>query len=147
VVSTAGRNSAPSVFSIQPAAPGLFVLSQNRAAVQNQDGSINDANHPAPQGSIAAAYLTGEGSVNPPVDTGVGAPFSPLAHASLPVTAVLGGSKADVRFAGLSPASVGLFQVNFRVPQLPSGTYLLTITVNGSASNSAQVVVGGGTSP
>jgi uncharacterized protein (TIGR03437 family) len=147
VVSTAGRNSAPSVLSIQPAAPGLFVLPQNRAAVRNRDGSINDANHPAPQGSIAAAYLTGEGSVNPPVDSGVGAPFHPLARASLPVTAMLGGSKADVLFAGLSPASVGLFQVNFRVPQLPSGTYLLTITVNGSASNSAQVAVGGGTSP
>ncbi|HYM06898.1 MAG TPA: hypothetical protein VEU11_10090, partial [Terriglobales bacterium] len=143
VVSTAGRSSSPSVMSIQPAAPGLFVLSQNRAAVQNQDGSINDAKHPAPQGSIVAAYLTGLGPVNPSGQTGEAAPSRPLTHVTLPVTVLLGGKQADVLFAGLSPGYVGLFQVNFRVPQLAVGSYALTVTVNGSASNSAQVAVGG----
>jgi uncharacterized protein (TIGR03437 family) len=145
VVSTAGHNSAPSVFSVQSAAPGLFVLSENHAAVQNQDGQINDVTHPAPQGTIVTAFLTGEGPVTPPGETGEAAPSSPIARATLPVAATLGRKQAEVLFAGLSPGFVGLFQVSIRIPQLTSGSYLLTITVNGSASNSAQVTVGGGT--
>jgi uncharacterized protein (TIGR03437 family) len=147
VVATAGRNSAASVLSVQSAAPGLFVLLQNHAAVQNPDGSFNDARHPASQGTIVAAYLTGEGPVIPPGETGVAAPFSPLAQTTLPVMVMLGGKQAEVSFAGLSPGWVGLYQVNFRVPQLPPGSYALTVAVNGSVSNAAQVTVGTGTSP
>jgi uncharacterized protein (TIGR03437 family) len=47
----------------------------NRAIVQNQDLSLNSADNPAVRGSVIAAYLTGQGAVNPAVRSGQAAPF------------------------------------------------------------------------
>ena len=80
-------------------------------------------------------YLTGQGAVEPPVATAAPAPTSPLARATYPVTATVGGQPADVIFAGLSPGSVGLFQVNLRLPLLDPGSYPVAIAVNGITSN------------
>ncbi len=106
-------------FQIAPAAPGIFASGPNQASA----------------GSLIAVYLTGQGAVEPPVATAAPAPTSPLARATYPVTATVGGQPADITFAGLSPGSVGLFQVNLRLPLLGPGSYPVAIAVNGITSN------------
>ena len=113
----------------------------NQAAVQNADGTLNTPDNPAAAGSVITVYLTGQGAVEPPVATAAPAPSDPLARAAYPVTATIGGQPAAVTFAGLSPGSVGLFQVNLRLPLIGSGSYPLEVSVNGISSNTRLVTV------
>lgn len=140
-VSAGGSVIGTSSITIQATAPGLFLQPQGAAAVINQDGSINSQAQPAAAGSVIAAYVTGLGTVNPSVGTGLAAPVSPLSTAASTVTATLGGTPAPVRFAGLAPGFAGLYQVNVQVPQLPSGEYSLQISADGVTSNAATVSV------
>ena len=41
---------------------------------------------------------------------------------------------ANVLYAGLSPGSAGLYQVNIQLPSLPDGDYTFTVSI-GSASS------------
>lgn len=141
VVSIGGADLTSGTVSVIAAAPGLFLTAPGRAAVVNQDNTVNSADHPAAAGSIMSAYLTGQGAVQPPVATGAPAPFDPLAMAVAPVTAFVGGQQADVSFEGLSPGSVGLFQVNLRLPPGITGEQSLAISVGGVSSNAATISV------
>ena len=47
----------------------------------------------------------------------------------------VGGVQATVKYMGLTPGSVGLYQANFIVPQLAKGAYPVVITIAGQASN------------
>ena len=139
-VSIAGADVVTGTLSVQARAPGLFTVGPGRAAVRNQDGSVNSTSNPAAVGTIVSAYLTGQGAVQPAVQTGSVAPGKPFAQVDN-VTATVGGQPAEVKFAGLSPGSVGLFQVNLRVPNVAAGDEPLVITVAGNPSNSELMTV------
>jgi uncharacterized protein (TIGR03437 family) len=141
VVKSQGQPSAIAWIRVVPAAPGITVFGQNRAAIRNQDTSINLPSNPASTGSVISIYLTGIGPVNPAVASGQPAPELPLARASLTVTATIGGKDAHVEFAGLTPDSTGLAQVNVTVPSLPPGDYPVVVTVGNVASNRPLVSV------
>ena len=143
VIVSVGLNVLPSLaLTIQPSAPGLFMLGQNRALVQNQDGSTNGPDHPATPGSIVTAYLTGQGALDLPVPSGSAAPPDPLIGAALRVTAMIGGQSANITFAGMTPGLVGVFQVNLRIPVLAPGDYPLAVEVGSAISNAALITVG-----
>jgi hypothetical protein len=128
--------SAQPAFSFKPL---RLVYSPNaEAAVLNQDYSVNTPDNPASAGSYVAAYLTGLGPVQPAVATGVPAPLNVLSSTTNAVTATIGGIAAVV-FAGLAPGYAGLYQVNIQVPQLPSGRYLLQVSIGGIGSNTAYI--------
>jgi uncharacterized protein (TIGR03437 family) len=137
-VSTAGIQ-----FGVAPVAPGIFANGPDQGAVQNADGTPNTGDNPAAAGSLIAVYLTGQGSVEPTVATGAPAPFDPPARTPYQVTATIGGQPAALAFAGLSPGSVGVFQVNLSVPAMSPGSYPLQIVVNGLASNIRSIAIGG----
>lgn len=113
--------------TVAPAAPGIFAVGQN----------------PARAGSLISVYLTGQGAVAPAIATGASAPSSPLAQAVYPIVATIGGRAAEVIHSGLSPGSIGLFQATIRVPALRTGSYPLSIKVNGVPSNAVNVSVSG----
>jgi uncharacterized protein (TIGR03437 family) len=73
----------------------------------NQDGSINDADHPAAASSFIKLYATGEGQTIAGAERRTRA--VPLPLPVLPVTATIGGRTATVQYAGarqgLSPGS------------------------------------------
>lgn len=140
-VTANGSTSAPEPFTVAAAAPGILVYGQGRAVALNQDYSLNGSGKPALAGSVITVYMTGQGPVTVPVASGAVSPADPLALPSLPVTAAIGGQPADVVWAGLSPGSVGLFQVNLRIPHLASGDAPLIVTVGGAASNPALLAV------
>src|SRR5262249_52017734 len=99
VVTYQGQASPPSNVSVSAAATGLFLLTAGQVVAVNQDGSVNDANHPAPVGSFLTLYATGAGETNPAGQDGaIGAP--PLGLPRLPVTVNIGGQSTTVQFAG-----------------------------------------------
>jgi uncharacterized protein (TIGR03437 family) len=55
---------------------------------------------------------------------------------------MLGGSPAPVLFAGLTPGSVGLYQIDIQVPNVAvDGNLMLTVIQGGVVSNAAIVPV------
>jgi uncharacterized protein (TIGR03437 family) len=132
-IEVAGMPAVPIEFSIVPAAPGIFTDSGNQAWVRNADGSLNTPDNPASGTSSVSVYLTGLGAVAPQVADGQ--PTSTAIPAIYPVTARIGQSNTTVVFAGLSPGSPGLYQVDLRLPKIANGSFPLVVTVNGVVSN------------
>jgi len=93
-------------------------------SVLNQDGAPNSAAHPAAAGSIVTVYASGFGQTDPPgVDgqvNGAGAATPDVG----PVAVTFPNSTGAVQILYAGPAAgqvAGIFQVNFRVPDLPPG--------------------------
>ena len=124
------------------AAPGLFELGDNQAAVLNADYSINGSGNPAAAGSVILAYLTGSGPVSPSVKDGIPASNTVLSNMQANYSATIGGQTATVAFAGLAPGFIGLVQMNIVAPAgLAPGVYPLVITIDGQTTNSATIAI------
>ena len=128
------RLSAAITIDVQATAPGIFLIGENRGAIQNQDFSLHTAQNPAKAGQVLIVYMTGLGEKDTLVPSGEESPQA-LVRAVADVTATIGGMDAPVGFAGLTPGFVGLEQVNLTIPDLPPGEYPLVITAGGAASN------------
>jgi len=142
------------------ASPGIFTASQNgagQALVLNQDNTINSSSNPANQGSIIVLYGTGQGQVSPAVPDGNAAPVGTLSNTvavptsdqrtcltSQPSMCVAFGSGTlgDIKFSGLAPGYIGLWQINVAVPQGVTGSAVpVRIIINGTPSNTVTVAV------
>jgi uncharacterized protein (TIGR03437 family) len=121
-VTVDGQNSSPVRVGVLPSAP--YILE-----IINQDGTINSADHPAPQGSVVTFYVTGLGLTSPlSQDGSVSAPPLPVPVAS--ISAYINGNQVQPQFAGAADGLVaGITQINI---QVPVGTY---------SSNAASVSV------
>jgi uncharacterized protein (TIGR03437 family) len=145
-VSYNGALSNAASIKTVPVAPAFFLrdfAGDLEAAALNADGSINSAANPAKAGSLISIWGTGAGPTNPPSVTGAITPLSPLAFATLPVTAQVNNTNAQVQFIGAAPAlSSGVFQVNIIIPaNAPSGSDPVSISVGGVLSASLRIMV------
>jgi uncharacterized protein (TIGR03437 family) len=129
--------------TVGAAAPGIFQFDGNRAVATDAAGKLITADHPAPAGSVIVVYLTGIGSLTATPLDGAGAPLDPVAQATLPATATIGGVDAPIQFLGLTPYFVGLAQANLQVPQVSAGDYPMAISINGAVSAPAILSIGG----
>jgi len=139
-----GGRSAAAVFTVAGAAPGIFVYAgSDRAIAANQDGTINSADNPESRGRVVVCYVTGLGTVGPPVASGQAAPADVLSFATAAVSASIGGAPAQVMFAGLAPGFVGLGQINITVPNeaAPGTTVPVAIQVGGQTSKAATISI------
>ncbi|HMD50935.1 MAG TPA: hypothetical protein VKG79_17605 [Bryobacteraceae bacterium] len=131
-------SNAAAVYVPASATPGISAFGNNRAVVVNANGVTNDANAPAAVGDEVVVYFTGGGPVNAAGKLVTGSPdpsgLSPVSGANPTIT--VGGMSADIKYIGLTPGSIGLYQANFIVPQIAKGTYPVVITIAGTASNS-----------
>jgi uncharacterized protein (TIGR03437 family) len=119
--------------------PGIFLLDAAKDGFLHGDYSVVNAARPAQPGEEVVAYLTGMGAVTSTPASGSPGPGNTI---STPVVTVGGNLSAEVKFSGLVAQYVGLYQVNFVVPPAtPSGTQSVTISVNGVASNAANLPV------
>ncbi len=88
------------------------------------DYSLITPSHPALGGEFVIAYATGLGAVYPPVPTGYPAPSVPLSTLSYldreERAVLLNGQATEVLYAGLTPGLVGVYQINFRIPETVS---------------------------
>lgn len=122
---------------------GIFGDGTGHSVAQNIDQSVNSAAHPAASGTDLVVYATGLGVTDTKLADGTLSPGSPAAKFAGTATATIGDVNAPVDFAGMTPGSVGLAQVNIRTPALPTGNYPLQISLNGFQSASALVSVKG----
>ncbi len=135
-------SNAAAVVIPATATPGLSVYSNNRAVVVNADGNINSASAGANVGDEVVAYFTGGGPVQAAGKLVTGSPApNGLAPVTENTTVTVGTATATVKYIGLTPQSIGLYQVNFIVPQLAKGSYQLVVTIGGVASNGPLMTV------
>jgi uncharacterized protein (TIGR03437 family) len=100
---------------------------------------------PAKVGDAVTFYALGFGQTNPPVTAGVGAPGSePLARVG-PAKVIFGqsGTGTDPFYAGLTPSSVGLYQINVIVPAFaPTGDRVpVYVATGGVFSNIVNIAI------
>lgn len=113
-VSYNGSASLAQYIQIAASVPSLY------AGVLNSNGSVNSADNPASRGDIVTMFATGHGITSPPSLTGKAAaePYpQPLGR----VQVFIGAQDAQVLFAGSAPGTVGILQVNVRLPAASAG--------------------------
>ncbi len=121
---------------ISPTAPGIF----------SYNGLLNP-DSTAKTGTAAYLFVTGDGDLAPCQSTATcaaviatgaspayGTPLSSLPTPNATLTVTVGGVNAPVLFAGITPGSVGITQVNFQLPAGMTGMQPVVVTVNGVAS-------------
>jgi len=105
--------------------------------------TVADANAPAAAGDFLEIYCTGLGPVTPPVQAGMPAPVPPATIPNNAVRVTIGGVEAKVVFAGLTPGTSGIYQVNIQMPAgvAPGNSVPLIVSVGGQASPPGTIAV------
>jgi uncharacterized protein (TIGR03437 family) len=141
------RLSAPVPVAIAPAEPGIFTINQSGSGlghiyvVDAAGQHLADSSHPAKAGDYLQIYAGGLGAVDPPVDAGAAAPSTPLSQVT-GAALTIGGQPAAIKFAGLTPGSAGLYQVNAIVPDgVPNGEVQVILSVSGISAPPVTMVV------
>jgi uncharacterized protein (TIGR03437 family) len=105
-VETSGVLTPSVSIAVAAAAPEIFVAGPARLLVFDQDGSVNTAANSAEAGSIVTIFLTGS-------LTGQGTLVAPAAS--------IDNLPAQIAYAGPAPGTVGVAQMNLKVPALQPG--------------------------
>ena len=138
IASANGALTSPITIQLAPVTPGFAVNPDGSLTAQHGDGSSVTSASPAQPGEEVVTYLLGLGNLTSPIADGAGAPLNPLAVAAVTPVVTLNGTPATVAFAGLTPGLVGLYQVNFQVPQgTPNGNVMVALTQGAFTSNTA----------
>jgi uncharacterized protein (TIGR03437 family) len=110
--------------------PGIF------AVTHASDFSLVTPQNPAQPGEYLAVFCTSLGPTSPSVPAGQANPLAPAPLPS-PVTVNLQGAEVPTpasSYAGLAPGTVGLYQVNFQLPEGTTGTVGLEIILQGQGN-------------
>ncbi len=144
LVNVNGLYSNPLTITTAAVGPGLAGFPDGTVIAQDLGYKLITAAHPAHAGDVIILYATGMGPTNPAVATGAVAPSPPMPLAQVTVASqvTVGGANAKVVFAGLSPGSVGLYQIDVVIPAgAGTGNLPLVVTQGGVASNTVTVPV------
>jgi adhesin/invasin len=134
------------------------IIAGGYGAIINTDGSITlPASDPVPGRVVHAAkagdtvviYCVGFGQTSPAATDGAAANFAPALQLNPTATVTFGGgfygspTTVTAAYTGLTPGSVGLYQVNATLPpDVPLGNMIpVTININGAISNYAFMAV------
>jgi uncharacterized protein (TIGR03437 family) len=135
--------SLPQPLDVVPSTPGVVAFSDGSLVAQHSDFTLVDSSNPAKPGEALVIYLVGMGATNQPVPAGARSPFNPPAQVISGIQLTVDGQPADVRFAGLTPDGVGLYQINFVVPaNAGSGNLDVDIAQEGVHANATKLLVG-----
>jgi uncharacterized protein (TIGR03437 family) len=136
IVSANGALTTPQPIQLTPAVPAILQFNSGEVVAQHQDGTLIQDSSPAAPGEYVTIYLTGLGATDIAVPSGAPSPSSPLANVLDTPVVTLNDNQVLLQFAGLTPGAVGLYQINFQVPQpLGDGNYTLLIAQSGTVSN------------
>ena len=150
VVNGSARNARRHSEIVRDAAPGLFTLDGASAiVVHGATNQLVTAANPAEPNEAVVFYATGLGAVDRAQQSGRPASLTELARVSNTLTVKIGGQTAAVQFAGLTPGSIGLYQVNCTVPYTDVSGELevqmtMFVTMFGQSSKPAKMSVRGG---
>jgi minor extracellular serine protease Vpr len=85
-------------------------------AILHADFRLVNAANPATAGETVLLYLTGMGTVNPPVTDGTAGSGSTLSQSTSQVVALVAGQPGTIAYNGLAPGFPGLYQINVTLP-------------------------------
>jgi len=131
-------------------APGVFTVPSGGlgpAAAQHGNYALITTANPALPGETIVIYLSGLGSVFsvngvPATDGTATGPNGDTIVSNIAID-VGGFGSTSVIYAGLTPSTAGLYQVNFQVPiSAPAGNDALAIVASGTYSSQAVLPVG-----
>jgi uncharacterized protein (TIGR03437 family) len=150
---TEGTFSTSVTVTVTPYAPGLYTTnsqgSGQAAAIIAGTASIVAptgafaGSRPAQKGEFISLYCTGLGAVSNRPPLGSPSPSAPLATTTATPTVTVGSVDAPVKFSGLAPGYVGLYQVNIQVPDAaPSGDAVpVILSIGGATANTVTIAV------
>lgn len=141
LVSVNGALTVPDVIALTAVQPALQAAPPDSIlTAQHADFTPITSASPARPGEDIVVYVQGMGQTAPPAHTGSAAPLDSPAKAVIQPVVTIDGKQAEVVFAGLSPGSVGLHQINLFVPaDLRSGN-LEVIVVQGSVASNPGIL-------
>jgi len=119
------------VLRMDVASPGLFTANASgsgQLAALNQDNTVNGPGNAAPRGSVVQLFATGAGFIPgaPPDGETPGGrqiltPEKPRVFIGTDFV-----PDSDVLYSGLAPGLIGVWQINFRIPdRVPPGNAVL----------------------
>jgi uncharacterized protein (TIGR03437 family) len=127
------------------AAPGIFAYGNQLGVVVGYGPSgaenLADSSHPVTADQVIVAYATGLGDVNPAVKAGTLTPLNQLSRTLAAVTMTIGGVPARVDFAGLTPGSTGLYQINAVVPKGVTPGNRIPVVIKAAGQSSVPVYI------
>ena len=124
--------------------PGIFQIQVGGgtyAAARDENFNVIGPSNPALQGHAIQIYCNGLGPVNNQPASGDPSPISPLASTVATPTVTIGGQNATVLFSGLTPTTVGLYQLNVTVPNTGAGVKPVIVSIGGVSGTASNVVV------
>jgi uncharacterized protein (TIGR03437 family) len=124
-------NSNTVTVPVAATAPGIYTLDQSGSgggAILHADYSLVNPAKPAIGGEMVLIYLTGLGTLTPPVADGTAGTGAALHTADADLVVYVAGQPASIVFKGLAPGFPGLYQLNVTMPLLTvSGNLPLAI--------------------
>ena len=132
-----GSTSTPLSLPVAATSPAIFTeppTGTGPGAILDQNYQLISSANPAKPGDTVILYLTGEGKVDPEALDGriaVGA-----APTNTPVTVTIGGTNANVTYAGRAPGEAfGIMQINAEIPSgVPSGNVPIQVVIGKAIS-------------
>ncbi len=133
VASVNGAVTLPDTIDVNPVSPGVAAFPDGSLAAEHADFSLVDAQNPAHAGEVLTMYLVGLGATSPSVISGFTPPSAaPFAQPIVAPSVTVDGQTAQIGFAGMTPFSVGLYQINFQGPSgARTGTPLNVVVSQG----------------
>ena len=129
---------------IAPYLPAIFQYGNQLAVAQDEHYQLITASNPALRGGshFIMLYANGLGAVDNTPASGELTPSQPLANTVVHPTVTIGGVAGQVLFSGLTPGSIGLYQLDVVIPQdAPTGLQPVVITENGVSSTTTYLRV------
>jgi len=137
-----GAASAAESIALVAAAPGIVNGTSGAATARHADQTAVSDAAPARPGEYITILLAGMGATDVAVAAGAIPSEGTVVRPSIIPVVTLNGTSSEVRFAGLTSSVVGLYQVEFKVPDgAASGSAKLVVTQGGTASNAVTLPV------
>jgi uncharacterized protein (TIGR03437 family) len=130
-----GRRGPEVTLTLLETGPVLFQLDAETALVTHLDGSLVTKEAPAEAGEVVVIYAAGLGRTAPAQITGK-IPEMPAQISARAEFAVLidGEPAQEIVYAGITPGCPGLYQINFRVPDVAGTDPELRLVLGGGSS-------------
>jgi uncharacterized protein (TIGR03437 family) len=135
-VAKQGASGPEVTITLVDSAPALFVDAAGFVIATHGDNSLITEEAPARSGEVIVIYATGLGKTNTNPENGEIPPYISQIVALQDLKVGFGGvvaSGEQIKYAGISPGSAGLYQINVVIPDAPGTDPELRVTI-GTAS-------------
>jgi uncharacterized protein (TIGR03437 family) len=119
-VVTEGLTGPEITVTLVDSAPALFSMAGGYAIATDSAGKLLTPDAPAHAGDIVVIYATGLGRTSPNPALGEIPGYAALILTPATVKVTLNGTAVDpmlIKYAGLTPGSAGLYQINLELPK------------------------------